>query len=638
MESGHLNLTANTSTNDIISDTINTTLQPIPNTISASTINANASSRKRDRPWKDEFGRLYGLNVISRDEDTGRVTCAMCRFCHSFGREEKIQKYPYTVKKEGQTDACAKKTRRRTTNVKKFSLFRSDNFVRHLTDQHPVKYAEYCSLLSAELSEKANLALNPRVPTPFSDRIKNFFSVTYMPNLFDTNTAKMPNYSARDQKTNRIEIALEGDCNEGENPLVQLQPIDMLWIGTSHFATGYSHYLNSDNTSTSGVALPCLFDFRRRGKVGRIGLCGNDGSKFPYIKAHLQRHIAEPYNNMDITLECWPDENIIDSRAHVDALATFFSGDACAVFTREQDSFHIAFDCVKRGLHTLMHSSVLKNLEQHKQICIAARETGAFSAIENYLKMDPIYSDARCRIAKLGKFNYLHCYMTLPKESVDVLEYPINQKPCEISSLLNYYHIDFHVWASKGVARPIRVTGTLSSAVPSESEQNTAYTSTLVVQWENFEDGSLGTAVYSSASVDQSNCSKKREKLYYVGENGDLNISPGQCGYEYNTNSNGSGTTYPLYMKYSTSSGYFEGQVGYAYRSLESFVNGARKANAYKNSSLSLDGFFSSLEDNLATSAILEAGKLSIENGSKMYCISYDGPQKNIPTNIVCLS
>eukprot|EP00612_Vaucheria_litorea_P007124 CAMPEP_0171481426 /NCGR_PEP_ID=MMETSP0946-20130122/6736_1 /TAXON_ID=109269 /ORGANISM="Vaucheria litorea, Strain CCMP2940" /LENGTH=56 /DNA_ID=CAMNT_0012012991 /DNA_START=1 /DNA_END=168 /DNA_ORIENTATION=+ len=56
MESGHLNLTANTSTNDIISDTINTTLQPIPNTISASTINANASSRKRDRPWKDEFG------------------------------------------------------------------------------------------------------------------------------------------------------------------------------------------------------------------------------------------------------------------------------------------------------------------------------------------------------------------------------------------------------------------------------------------------------------------------------------------------------------------------------------------------------------------------------------------------------
>lgn len=45
----------------------------------------------------------------------------------------------------------------------------------------------------------------------------------------------------------------------------------------------------------AGVVALTMFDLRTRGKVGRVALCGTTGMKFPGIRAHMKRAIADVY-------------------------------------------------------------------------------------------------------------------------------------------------------------------------------------------------------------------------------------------------------------------------------------------------------------------------------------------------------
>ena len=73
--------------------------------------------------------------------------------------------------------------------------------------------------------------------------------------------------------------------------------ISVLMIGTGEYTTGYVHGQASDSDKVisptvaamillamfylkgAGVVALSLFDLRRRGKVGRLGLCGVNGTK-----------------------------------------------------------------------------------------------------------------------------------------------------------------------------------------------------------------------------------------------------------------------------------------------------------------------------------------------------------------------
>jgi D-galacturonate reductase len=44
----------------------------------------------------------------------------------------------------------------------------------------------------------------------------------------------------------------------------------------------------------SVVALT-MFDLKKRGKVGSLGLCGTSGAKFPGIRAHMKQAIEDVY-------------------------------------------------------------------------------------------------------------------------------------------------------------------------------------------------------------------------------------------------------------------------------------------------------------------------------------------------------
>jgi hypothetical protein len=68
----------------------------------------------------------YGLKVSARNPSSGKVSCVLCRFCTTFGREEHVGG-----------------RRARTRNVKYFTTFRTDGYKRHLSNAHSTLWAQY---------------------------------------------------------------------------------------------------------------------------------------------------------------------------------------------------------------------------------------------------------------------------------------------------------------------------------------------------------------------------------------------------------------------------------------------------------------------------------------------------------------
>lgn len=89
--------------------------------------------------------------------------------------------------------------------------------------------------------------------------------------------------------------------------------------------------------------------------MGRLGLCGTNGSKFEGIKAHMNRAIGETYEGefprvrapwvrrpvvtrcvragLDMTLDTFPADGVVDYKAYDKALEAFKPGDAATIFT-----------------------------------------------------------------------------------------------------------------------------------------------------------------------------------------------------------------------------------------------------------------------------------------------------------------
>jgi hypothetical protein len=74
----------------------------------------------------------YGLKITARDRESDVLSSCVCCVCNVFGREEKVG---------------AKK--KATSRAKYFDCFRTDNYLQHLQQQHPLQWAEYDSLQSS---------------------------------------------------------------------------------------------------------------------------------------------------------------------------------------------------------------------------------------------------------------------------------------------------------------------------------------------------------------------------------------------------------------------------------------------------------------------------------------------------------
>ena len=111
-----------------------------------------------------------------------------------------------------------------------------------------------------------------------------------------------------------------------------------------------------------------------------------------------------------------------------------------------------------------------------------------------------------------------------------------------------------------------------------------------------------------------------------MGHGGEVSLDQAHRGYTLATDKAGYISANPLFMKYTPDDGgYFAGQSGYGYRSIEDFVEAAAAIRAGEATARSYEGKLATAKETLLVTAVLEAGRKSLDDGGRVYQIAYDG-------------
>jgi D-galacturonate reductase len=103
-----------------------------------------------------------------------------------------------------------------------------------------------------------------------------------------------------------------------------------------------------------------------------------------------------------------------------------------------------------------------------------------------------------------------------------------------------------------------------------------------------------------------------------MGQHGELQVDQAHRGYSQATDQTGYGSLNPLFMKYTPDAeGHFAGQSGYGYRSLEAFIDAATAIRRGEKSPSDFRGHLATVHDTAMVTAILEAGRKSLDRGGR---------------------
>ncbi len=410
-----------------------------------------------------------------------------------------------------------------------------------------------------------------------------------------------------------------------------MAPLNVCMVGTGEYTTGFVGGGASGSDKKVGVVGLTLFDLRRRGKVDKLSMVGTSGNKFPAIREHLRKNIQEAYNDLDTSFESFPGDDERDPEAYKRAIDALSAGDAVTIFTPDTTHYPIALYAIQRGVHVLLTKPAVKLLKEHLHLMDEGKKHNVLVYVEHHKRFDPAYADARDRAMKgsLGEFNYFYSYMSQPKSQLETFKAWAG-KDSDISYYLNSHHIDI-CESMVPTYRPIRVTASASKGIATDlgCVPETEDTITLLVDWEKRDDsGRRATGVYTASWTAPQNAGvHSNQYFHYMGSKGEVRINQAKRGYDVTEDENGISWYNPFYMKYAPDEeGNFAGQGGYGYISFEKFVDACQALNESK---VALDGLDSrglpTLRNTIATCAILEAGRVSLDEKRSVDVLETDG-------------
>jgi len=401
-----------------------------------------------------------------------------------------------------------------------------------------------------------------------------------------------------------------------------------LMVGTGEYVTGLSGGKASDSDKGTGVLGLCCLDLRQRGKIGRLGMVGVNGKKLPDVRAHMQKVLGTVYEGIDPSvIETWPADTVVDPKAFRTAADAFKPGDLAIIFTPDDTHFEIAMACIERGMHVMITKPPVKTLKEHKALVEAAKKHNVLCVAELHKRFDPFYVDARDRIrSDLGPFSYYWAYMSQPKHQLETFKAWAG-KSSDISYYLNSHHIDYHEWCMDGKARPLRVAAHASNGVAKTRLDGveTEDTITIVVDWKNFEDGSIGHGVYTSSWIAPKSDVHSQQRWFYMGQKGEITTDQAHRGYSVCQEDLAYCTPNPLFWKPKPSGGKFVGQNTYGYQSFEAFIDAVAEVNSGRKKVSDFDAVIPTLSTIVGTTAIMEAGRRSLDEGGRPYELVYEG-------------
>ncbi len=401
--------------------------------------------------------------------------------------------------------------------------------------------------------------------------------------------------------------------------------VDVLMIGTGEYTTGYVHGQASTSDKGPGVVALTVFDLRRRGLVGRCLMAGTQGSKFAGIRKHLQTAIGDRYSGFDLRMDTFPNDEVAsDPTAYQAALKQLAPGSAVIIFTPDNSHFEIALAAIQAGCHVLIAKPLVQTLDHHLELIRAARAHGVLVAMEVHKRWDPIYRDARDRIRQLGQMSYFSSYMSQPKSQLETFKHWAG-KASDISYYLNAHHIDFNVWAVCHFARPIQVTALGATGVAQSKDMSTEDTISLSTQWQDLETGHSAIAQYTASWIAPKSDVHSQQNFFYLGTEGEIRVDQAHRGYSLAQDASGFRSVNPLFMKYEPDeTGQFSGQHAYGYQSIECFLTAVASIQRAETTPDDWNGTLATAQDTPLVTAILEAGRRSLDRGGKPVSIVYD--------------
>ena len=277
----------------------------------------------------------------------------------------------------------------------------------------------------------------------------------------------------------------------------------------------------------------------------------------------------------------------------------------------------------------------VKTLAHHQDLLDAAEKNGVFVYIEHHKRFDPAYADARYKAKNLGDFNYFYSYMSQPKSQLETFKAWAGVDS-DISYYLNSHHVDIceSMVSSQGYV-PVKVSASASkgTAVGLGCAPQTEDTIALLVHWVNKDNPEKrATGVYTASwTAPQRAGVHSNQYFHYMASQGEIRVDQAKRGYDVaddNIPDKGLMWYNPFYMRYAPDEeGNFGGQGGYGYVSFEKFVDGCSLVNKDGAGALKeLDKRgLPTLRNTVITTAILEAGRRSLDEGKEVGIIEADG-------------
>ena len=126
-----------------------------------------------------------------------------------------------------------------------------------------------------------------------------------------------------------------------------------------------------------------------------------------------------------------------------------------------------------------------------------------------------------------------------------------------------------------------------------------------------------------------------QQRWHYMGQKGEVNVDQAHRGYTMATDEAGFGQINPLFWKPTPSNGRFAGQRTYGYISFEAFVDAASEVNAGNKSAVDYDHVRPTMSTTVAATAILEAGRKSLDADGRSFDLVYSNPDTAVPSAII---
>jgi D-galacturonate reductase len=119
-----------------------------------------------------------------------------------------------------------------------------------------------------------------------------------------------------------------------------------------------------------------------------------------------------------------------------------------------------------------------------------------------------------------------------------------------------------------------------------------------------------------------------------MNHRGELQVDQAHRGYSTATEDAGYASLNPLFMRYIPLDGKFVGQDCYGYRSIEKFIDAALNIVQGYTTSESFDSTLPTVSQTLQTTAILQAGRLSLDSGNRPAKLHYTNIEPLVPIRI----